>query len=127
MINKVILLGRVGQDPESRFTADGTPVTSFSVATSDYKKNADGSKGEKTEWHKIVCWRKLAEIASQYVRKGSLVYVEGSIQSSEYEGRDGQKRKNYNIVANNFKMVGPKPGSQSQGDPDFPPEDDVPL
>ena len=98
-VNKVILIGRLGRDPELRYTADGTPVATFTMATTETRKNKDGTKSEKTEWHRIVAWRKLGEISGEYLKKGRLVYIEGSIQSREFEGRDGVKRKTYEIVA----------------------------
>ncbi len=142
-VNKVILIGRLGADPEIRYTADGTPVATFRMATSETRKNKDGTKSEQTEWHSIVAWRKLGEISAEYLKKGKLVYIEGRIQSREYEGRDGVKRKAYEIVASAMKMLstaGGGPGgddrrgggvSQSHGDDDFvhesPGEDDIPL
>ena len=139
-VNKVILIGRLGKDPEVRYTADGTPVATFTMATSETRKNKDGTKNEKTEWHRIVAWRKLGEISGEYLKKGKLVYIEGSIQSREYEGRDGVKRRTYEIVASAMKMLGQGGGGGSDdrkggefhepADVDFPPEkdeDDVPL
>jgi single-strand DNA-binding protein len=105
-VNKVILIGRLGADPEMRYTADGTPVATFRIATTETRKNKDGSKVDQTEWHRIVAWRKLGEISGEYLKKGKLVYVEGRIQSREYEGRDGVKRKAYEIVATSMKMLG---------------------
>lgn len=136
-VNKVILIGRLGADPEMRRTADGTAVTTFRMATTESWKNKDGSKAEQTEWHRVVAWRKLGEIAAEYLRKGKLVYVEGRIQSREYEDRDGVKRKTFEIIANNMKMLG-GPGEERRGgglsdhgDEDFVhepmDEDDVPL
>ncbi len=138
-VNKVILIGRLGADPEMRYTADGTPVATFRVATTETRKNKDGSKIDQTEWHRIVAWRKLGEISGEYLKKGKLVYVEGRIQSREYEGRDGVKRKAYEIVATNMKMLGGPASSGEErrgygppdhGDEDFvpePAEDDIPL
>jgi single-strand DNA-binding protein len=113
-INKVILVGRVGQDPELRYTADGTPVATFSLATSEKFKQRDGSSKEATEWHRLVAWRKLGEVAGQYVKKGSLLYIEGKIQSREYDGRDGVKRRTTDIVVNNLQMLGGS-GNAAQG------------
>ncbi|MGZ7033042.1 MAG: single-stranded DNA-binding protein, partial [Thermoanaerobaculia bacterium] len=93
MINKVILVGRLGKDPEIRSTPSGTSVARFSLATDEKFTDRNGEKQERTEWHNIVAWGKLAEICGQYLKKGKLVYVEGRIQSREYEGRDGIKRK----------------------------------
>jgi single-strand DNA-binding protein len=115
MVNKAILIGRLGADPEVRYTADGTPVATFNLATSENRKNKDGSKHDRTEWHRIVAWRKLAEICGEYLKKGKLVYVEGSIQSREYEGRDGVKRKAFEIVINQMKMLGGNTSGE-QGD-----------
>lgn len=136
-VNRVILIGRLGKDPEVRYTADGTPVASFSLATTETRKNKDGTKNERTEWHRIVAWRKLGEIVAEYLRKGSLVYIEGKIQSREYEGKDGVKRRAFEIVADGMKMLGGGPGERrgdsapsETGDEDFPHEkddDDIPL
>ncbi len=139
MLNKVILIGRLGADPEMRYTADGTPVATFSIATTETWKNKDGTRAEQTEWHRIVSWRKLGEIAGEYLKKGKLVYVEGRIQSREFDGRDGVKRRTFEIVATGMKMLGgggspsedrKAPGFADHGDEDFvsaPDEDDVPL
>ncbi len=136
-VNKVILIGRLGRDPELRYTADGTPVATFTMATTETRKNKDGTKNERTEWHRIVAWRKLGEVSAEYLKKGRLVYIEGSIQSREFEGRDGVKRKTYEIVASAMKMLGQgspderrAPDLHEAADMDFPPEkedDDVPL
>jgi single-strand DNA-binding protein len=105
-INKVILVGRLGGDPELRYTADGVPVATFNVATSETYKDKGGTKQEKTEWHRVVAWRKLGEISGEYLKKGKLVYIEGKIQSREYEGKDGIKRKTFEIIASEMKMLG---------------------
>jgi single-strand DNA-binding protein len=141
-VNKVILIGRLGADPEMRYTADGTPVATFRIATTETRKNKDGTKIDQTEWHRIVAWRKLGEISGEYLKKGKLVYVEGRIQSREYEGRDGVKRKTFEIVATSMKMLGGAASSPDEkkaygsssaehGDDDFvhepAEEDDVPL
>ncbi|MGD0229057.1 MAG: single-stranded DNA-binding protein [Syntrophorhabdales bacterium] len=139
-VNKVILIGRLGADPEMRYTADGIPVATFRVATTETRKNKDGAKVEQTEWHRIVAWRKLGEISGEYLKKGKLVYVEGRIQSREYEGRDGIKRRTFEIVATAMKMLGGgnpsgddrrSGGTSAHGDEDFPheaaDEDDIPL
>lgn len=104
-VNKVILLGRLGADPELRYTADGTPVASFRIATSETWKDKNGNKQDKTEWHSIVAWRRLGEIAGEYLKKGRLVYIEGRIRSREYEGKDGIKRKVVEIEATDMKMI----------------------
>jgi single-strand DNA-binding protein len=105
-VNKVILIGRLGGDPELRYTTDGSPVATFNVATSEVWKDKSGNKQERTEWHRVVAWRKLGEISAEYLKKGKLVYIEGKIQSREFEGKDGTKRKMYEIVASNMKMIG---------------------
>jgi single-strand DNA-binding protein len=115
MLNKVILIGRLGADPEMRYTADGTPVATFNLATSESFKNRDGSKVDQTEWHRIVAWRKLGEICGEYLKKGKLVYIEGKIQSREYEARDGGKRRTFQILANSMKMLGGSGDSSSSG------------
>jgi single-strand DNA-binding protein len=112
-VNKVILIGRLGGDPELRYTADGSPVATFNVATSETWKDKSGNKQEKTEWHRVVAWRKLGEISAEYLKKGKLVYIEGKIQSREFEGKDGLKRKMYEIIASNMKMIGA--GAQTEG------------
>jgi single-strand DNA-binding protein len=144
-VNKSILIGRVGQDPELRYTADGTPVATFSLATSESYKQKDGSKKEVTEWHRLVAWRKLGEVAGQYVRKGSLLYIEGKIQSREWTDREGGKRKATDIVVSSLRMLGQpgnaanrynvsgssgSPGRDPGDDDDFihePDEEDVPV
>ena len=114
-VNKVILIGRLGADPEIRYTADGTPVATFRIATTETWKNKDGVKVDQTEWHRIVAWRKLGEISGEYLKKGKLVYVEGRIQSREFEGRDGVKRKTFEIVATNMQMLGGSGAQETTG------------
>ncbi|MCX5814948.1 MAG: single-stranded DNA-binding protein [Proteobacteria bacterium] len=104
-VNRVTLIGRVGKDPELRYTADGTAVATFSLATSESWKDKSGTKHERTEWHDIHVWRKLAEIVGEYVRKGRMIYVEGKIESRGYDGKDGSKRRQFSIVANNVIML----------------------
>ena len=98
-VNKVILIGRLGADPEVRYTTEGSSVASFRIATTETWKDKSGSKQERTEWHSIVAWRRLGEIAGEYLKKGSLVYIEGRIRSREYEAKDGTKRKVFEIEA----------------------------
>jgi single-strand DNA-binding protein len=105
-VNRVILVGRLGRDPETRFTGSGQAVANFSVATDETYKDRNGERQKRTEWHKIVVWGKQAEIAQQYLKKGSLVYIEGRIQSREWQDKEGQKRTSFEIVANNFRMLG---------------------
>ena len=106
MVNRVILVGRLGRDPEMRHTTSGTAVTNFSVATNEKWKNQSGEPQERTEWHKIVTWSKLAEISNQYLTKGQLVFIEGRIQTREWDDRDGNKRQTTEIVASGMKMLG---------------------
>ena len=105
-VNKVILVGRLGRDPETRFTGGGQAVANFSVATDETYKDRAGERQKRTEWHKIVVWGKQAEIAQKYLKKGSLVFIEGRIQSREWQDKEGQKRTSFEIVATNFRMLG---------------------
>ena len=105
MVNKVILVGRLGRDPEMRYTASGTPVANFSVAT-DEVWGREGERQTRTEWHNIVVWSRLAEICNQYLSKGRLVYIEGRIQTRDWEDRDGNKRRTTEVVALDMKMLG---------------------
>jgi len=105
-VNKVILVGRLGRDPETRYTSGGQAVANFSVATDETYKDKAGERQKRTEWHKIVVWGKQAEIAQQYLKKGSLIFIEGRIQSREWQDKEGQKRTSFEIVATNFRMLG---------------------
>ena len=105
-VNKVILVGRLGRDPETRYTGSGQAVANFSVATDETYKDKAGERQKRTEWHKIVVWGKQAEIAQQYLKKGSLIFIEGRIQSREWQDKEGQKRTSFEIVATNFRMLG---------------------
>jgi single-strand DNA-binding protein len=105
-VNKVILVGRLGRDPETRYTGAGQAVANFSVATDESYKDRNGERQKRTEWHKIVVWGKQAEIAQQYLKKGSLVFIEGRIQTREWQDKEGNKRTSFEIVANNFRMLG---------------------
>ncbi len=105
-VNKVILVGRLGRDPETRYTGGGQAVANFSVATDETYKDRNGERQKRTEWHKIVVWGKQAEIAQQYLKKGSLIFIEGRIQSREWQDKEGQKRSSFEIVATNFRMLG---------------------
>jgi single-strand DNA-binding protein len=109
MVNKVTLVGRLGKDPETRYTSGGQAVANFSLATDETFKDRAGERQKRTEWHRIVMWGKLAEIAQQYLKKGMLVYIEGRIQSRQWEDkRDGQKKTSYEINANVMKMLSGK-------------------
>ena len=106
MINKAILIGRLGKDPETRSTAGGQTVARFSIATDEKFTDRNGEKQERTEWHNIVAWGKLAEICGQYLRKGKLVYIDGSIRNDSWEDKEtGQKKYKTEIVAQNMKML----------------------
>ena len=107
-LNKVILIGYLGRDPEVRSMPNGEAVCNFSIATSESWKDQNGVKQERTEWHEITLYRKLAEIAGQYLKKGSLVYLEGKIQSRKYTDKTGIERTAYDIIANEMKMLGGK-------------------
>ncbi|GMV31084.1 MAG: single-stranded DNA-binding protein [Rhodanobacteraceae bacterium] len=109
-INKVILVGNVGKDPETRYSAGGMAVTTISVATSEsWKDKQTGEQKEKTEWHRVKFFGRLAEIAGEYLKKGSQVYIEGSLRTEEYE-KDGVKRYSTDIVAAEMQMLGGRPG-----------------
>ena len=102
-VNKVILIGNIGNKPECRYTPSGSPVTSFSLATNETWINADNEKIENTEWHNIIVWNKLAEFAKDYLFKGQSIYVEGKIRTSQWEDeKSGQKRKKIDIVCSNI-------------------------
>ena len=107
-VNKVILVGNLGGDPEIRYTPSGAAVANFTLATSENWKDKDGQKQEKTEWHKIVVFAKLAEICGEYLHKGKQIYIEGRIQTRQWEDRDGNKRYTTEIVANQMQMLGSK-------------------
>ena len=110
-INKVILIGRLGKDPEVKYTPSGAPVAKFSLATDETFKDRTGEQQRRTEWPNIVAWNKLAEICGEYLTKGKQVYIEGSIRSHQYEDQAGNKRTAYEIVARDMKMLGSKADS----------------
>ena len=112
-VNKVILVGRLGRDPEVRYLPNGEAVANFGVATSEQWKDRNGERQERTEWHNITMYRRLAEIAGDYLRKGQEVYIEGKIQSRKYTGKDGVERTAYDIIASEMKMIGGKGDSSS--------------
>lgn len=107
-VNKVILIGRLGKDPEIKYTTGGAPVAKFSLATDEVFKDRAGEQQRRTEWHNIVAWNKLAEICGEYLTKGKQVYIEGSIRSRQWEDQAGNKRTSYEIVAREMKMLGSK-------------------
>jgi len=119
-VNKVILLGNLGRDPELRFLPNGDAVCNFSIATTDSWKDKAGEKQEKTEWHNIVMYRKLAEIAGEYLKKGRPVYLEGRLQTRKWQTKDGQDRYTTEIVADNMQMLGGRDaGAQTSSKSDY--------
>lgn len=114
-VNKVILVGNLGKDPELRYTPSGTAVVTFSLATTERYKDRDGNKQTKTEWHNIVAWRQLAEICGKYLHKGKQIYIEGKIQNRSYDDRDGNKRYISEVVVNEMQMLGSRDDNQQGG------------
>lgn len=115
-VNKVILIGNLGADPETRYTPSGTCITSIRIATSEsWKDKNTGEQQERTEWHRIEFFGKLAEIVGEYLKKGRSVYVEGKLRTDEYE-KDGIKRYSTKVIANEMQMLGEKPSNSSGGD-----------
>ena len=104
-VNKVILIGNLGSDPEVKYLPSGIPLANFSLATSESWTDKEGVRQERTEWHRLVLWRKLAEIASQYLKKGSKIYVEGKLQTRSWDDQNGQKRYMTEIVVNDLQML----------------------
>jgi single-strand DNA-binding protein len=107
-VNKVIVLGNLGRDPEVKFTPGGQAVCNFSVATTDKWDDKSGQKQERTEWHRIVVWGKLAELCGQYLKKGRQAYVEGRLQTREWQDKDGNKRQTTEVVASQVQFLGGK-------------------
>lgn len=114
-MNKVLLIGHLGKDPEVRYTASGKAVTSFTLATSQQWKDQDGGDQERTEWHRIVAWGRLGEICGQYLSKGRQVFIEGRIQSRDWEDQDGNRRTTVEIIAGDMIMLGGQGPSSSEG------------
>ena len=115
-INKVILVGNLGKDPETRSLPSGEAVTNVTVATSEsWKDKTTGEQKDKTEWHNVVFFRRLAEIAGQYLKKGSQVYIEGALRTRKWQDKEGKDRYTTEIVANEMQMLGSKPGGGSSG------------
>ncbi len=108
-LNRVMLIGRLGRDPEVRYTSDGVPVANFSLATSEFWTDKSGTRQERTEWHNIVAWNKLAELSRRYLAKGRQVFVEGRIQTREWDDREGNKRRTTEVVASQILFVGSRP------------------
>ncbi len=114
-VNKVILVGNLGRDPESRYGADGSAIVNVSLATTDsWRDKSSGERKEATEWHRLVFFGKLAEIAGQYLKKGSQIYVEGRLRTRKWQDKDGQERQTTEIVIEEMKMLG---GRQGMGEP----------
>jgi single-strand DNA-binding protein len=147
-LNKVMLIGNLGKDPEVRYTTAGTPVASFSIATSEKFKNKAGEWEERTEWHNITLWSRLAEIAGEYLAKGKTVYIEGRLQTRKWQDRDGKDRYTTEIVGEKMQMLGGKgegggggrqgggkPAAEEAGhgaqqsyeEPVFNPDEDIPF
>jgi single-strand DNA-binding protein len=115
MINKVILIGNLGSDPEIKYTQEGTAVASFNIATTEKWKGQDGQMQEATEWHRIVAWKRLGEICGEYLAKGSRVYIEGKLQTRKWQDQSGADRYTTEIIAREMKMLSPK--SELSGSP----------
>ena len=114
-VNKVILVGRLGRDPETRYTGSGQAVANFTMATDETYKDRNGERQKRTEWHRITAWGKLAEICQQYLKKGTMVYIEGRIQTREWQDKEGQKRTSHDIVANTMKMLSSRADAAAAG------------
>jgi single-strand DNA-binding protein len=120
-VNKVILVGNLGKDPEVKYLDNGVAVANFSLATTENYKNKEGEKVSQTEWHNIVLWRGLAEVAEKYLKKGASVYVEGKIKTRKWEDKEGNTRYNTEILVDNMTMLGGK--KDSQENPTSPPQE----
>lgn len=114
-LNKVFLIGRLGAEPEKRTTPSGKAVLNTTLASSEFYKDKDGNRQERTEWHRIVLWNRLAEIVESYCKKGSQLFVEGSLQTREWQDKDGNRRFTTEIVGRNIQLLDPKGQGQSQG------------
>lgn len=107
-VNKVILIGNLGKDPEVRTIEGGTKVANFPIATTESYKDKNGNRQEQTEWHNIVLWRGIAEIAEKYLKKGATIYVEGKLRTRQWESKEGEKRYTTEVIADSFTMLGKK-------------------
>ena len=123
-LNKVMLIGNLGQDPEMRYTPNGTPTSTFSVATNRAWTTPDGERRTETDWHNIVAWQKLAEVCDQYLRKGSRVYIEGRMRTRSWEGQDGRKNYRTEIVAQQVQFLDTRPGGSQGADEEY---DEIPF
>ncbi|SEN20794.1 single-strand binding protein [Nitrosospira multiformis] len=117
-VNKVILIGNLGKDPETRYMPNGDAVTNITVATTETWKDKNGEKQEKTEWHRVTFYRKLAEIAGEYLKKGRSVYVEGRLETRKWTDKSGVERYTTDVIATDMKMLGGKPGGTSYEAPE---------
>ena len=128
-VNKVILVGNLGKDPEVRYLDNGVAVANFSLATTENYKNKEGERVSQTEWHNIVLWRGLAEVAEKWLKKGSSVYVEGKIRTRKWEDKDGNTRYSTEILGDNMTMLGGKTVSESPAEsvPDSGKKEDLPF
>jgi len=146
-VNKVFLIGNLGRDPELRYTPSGQPVANFTLATTDNYTSKAGDREERTEWHRIVAWGKTAELCAQYLSKGRSVYIEGRLQTREWENKEGQKQRTTEVVANTVQFLGPpkgaagaggggrpsRPGAEGGGEASYdapsapPPDEDIPF
>ena len=111
-VNKVILVGNLGKDPEVKYLDNGVAVANFTLATTENYKNKQGERVSQTEWHNIVLWRGLAEVAEKYLKKGSSIYIEGKIKNRKWEDKDGNTRYNTEILGDNMTMLGTKPSTE---------------
>lgn len=122
-VNKVMLIGRLGKDPELRYTTNGQPVANFTLATTEVRGTKDTERQEYTEWHRVVAWGRLAEICGEYLTKGKMVYVEGALRTRSWDDKQGNKRWTTEIVANQMQIlspVGEKPSEAAKTDADLP-------
>lgn len=113
-VNKVILVGNLGKDPEVRYLDSGTPVATLAVATNESYKNKNGEKVTNTEWHNVVLWRGQAEVAEKFLKKGDLIYIEGKLRTRSWDDKEGNKRYATEVVADTFTMLGKKSNSENQ-------------
>ncbi len=128
-LNKVLLIGHLGADPESRFTTSGSAVTNFNIATNESWKSTEGDTKEKTEWHRVVLFGQMAETAAEYMKKGQLTFIEGRLQTRSWEDKDKVKRYTTEILCDNFTMLGRKSedGGTGSSQKDTEQEDDLPF
>ena len=126
MLNKAMLIGRLGAAPEIRYTPSGTPVATFQIATNERWKDGNGETRERTEWHRVVAWNQLAEICEMHLNKGKLVYIEGPIRTREYEDKDGNTRRVTEIIVRNMQMLD-RAGNTAKEEVPPPVEQDIPF